>query len=350
MKKTNLIQFNNNSKDIQFWIKHYLCEKIMIQKVDAEYIDKKEEGEINRKYFDRSSYCEFLKAASNEKELQDQIFKIRRNGLKKLATFSVPLFHLLNYLEKKDNKDTFCMTEINEELISIYIEDKYSDYSDWTRKGYFTQIKGFFKFINKYSIRENNELFNIKKCEKGMIINNPKSSNDYLDAKSFNILLNSIDTYKTNHPCKAQPKLLMQFFCLSGLNINELRNIKIINLSFETIEDLIYSKIIINENKIVYINYDTIKNNYEIVLNEKNTEIDFLFYNRKEIQYAEKSMYDIVNRFFNNADIKKPYSSQQMKRSNISMLLKKGIKPKYVSMILALNEKEFIEFINEILS
>ena len=117
MRKNNLTPSGNIANDFLFWISHYIAEKVLIQKVDSGYTDKKpkKNDESGLVYFDRELWHQKLIEVQDIQAFKELTFEIRRKGLKKLATF----IHLYEYLisQKKLNS----VREIDTNVIHTYI-------------------------------------------------------------------------------------------------------------------------------------------------------------------------------------------------------------------------------------
>lgn len=351
MKKTDLEQFNNVSENILFWCKNFVSEKVNRQKVDDGYSDSKiiaKRDEII--FFSREEWQSKILNINNIEELKDITLNLRRNGLKKLSTFSVPVIHFLNYISSlKKIKE---IKDIDTNTVHTYISLHLTDKSDWTKTNYLTHLKGLFKFIDKYSKSEDDFQFEIGISSTGKKtaspVSTPKKSDKYFEPNEFVDFVKKIDKYKSNHPNPFQPKLLMKFFCFTGVRSNELRNIKVSDVSVITIDNKKYLKIYINGkddiDRFVHISYDLIKNDYEKEIESRNTDCEYLFYSRKLEQYAIKSVYDLVQRFLDYAGVEKRMDSHGIRRSMATYLHAKGVEYLLIAKILGHTDESSTSF------
>lgn len=355
MRKTNLESFGNIESDLLFWISRYISEKVLIQKVDGKYTDKKlkKDDTSGLIYFDRNAWHDKLIATQDIKSFQELTYEIRRKGLKKLATFSVPLIHLYEYLIAQ--KKLHSVREIDTNTIHTYIALKFDEYSEHTQKNYYVHIRGLFKFIDGYSLSDDNFQFKIGttvvgKRAKTPVKTAPIRSDKYLEPNDFVKLIKSFKTHKVKHPNPFQPLLLMKVFCFTGMRSNELRNLKREDVSFKKIDGKKYVQFFIHgkndQDRFVYVNYDLIKKEYEGSEAERgDSPCEYLFYTRDNKQYAENTIYDLVKRFYANSDVDTSnLDTHGLRRSWATYLYSKGVDFDVISKVLGHTEKESSEF------
>ncbi len=355
MKKQQLEPNGKLSPDLLLWIKYFLQNKVELQKVNKGYSDDKKQAELNDlKYFDRKMWQLSTMEAKSHKELRDVTLDIKNNGIQGIGTFSTPLLRFYEYASK--SKKIERLRDINTNFINNYIKLNFQDYSEWTQKNYYTQIRSLFKFIDKYSISEDNFIFDIGitavgKKAKSPVNLTPKKSEKYLEPNEFIDFISAFKTYKSNHPNRLQPIFLMKVMSFTGIRASELRGIKMSDVSFRTIDEDKYLQIYINgkddKNRYVFISYDLVKTEYEqekAFRKENKIKTDYLFYTRDFKQYAEKSLYDLVKRFLKHAKIKKPLSAHALRRSYATLLLAKGVPIEKISHLLGHTSSETIQF------
>lgn len=355
MKKSNLTPVGNLTDDFLFWIKNYIAEKVLIQKVDSGYVDKKLEKDNESKlvYFDRNLWHQKLIEVQDIQTFKELTFEIRRKGLKKLSTFSVPLIHLYEYLivQKKHHS----VREIDTNIIHTYVALKFTDYSEHTQKNYYVHIRGLFKFIDNHSIADDDFQFKIGmtvvgKRAKTPVNTAPIRSDKYLDPNDFVKLIKSFKTHKVKHPNPFQPILMMKVFCFTGMRSNELRNLKREDVSFKKLDGKKYMQFYIHgkndQDRFVYVNYELIKKEYEGSEAERgDTQCEYLFYSREKKQYAENTIYDLVKRFYANSDVDTSnLDTHGLRRSWATYLYSKGVDFDTISKVLGHTKKESSEF------
>lgn len=355
MKKEQLKPNKKLSLDLLLWIKYFLCNKMETMKVKKGFCDDKKKADKEKlRYFDRKLWQLRLMDASSHKQLRDITLSIKSNGLQALGGFSVPLLNFHGYISKQ--KKLKSVTDIDTNTINTYIKLHFQDYSEWTQKNYHSAIKSLFKFIDKYSVSENNFIFEIGitvvgKRAKTPVVLNPKKSDKYLEPNEFVDFIKTFKTYKNRHPNNLQPMFLMKVLSFTGLRANELRGIKMEDVSIRTVDDEKYLQIYIHgkddKNRYVFIYYNLIQAEYEQELlfrKENKLKTKYLFYTRDYKQYAEKSLFDLVKRFLNHAKIKKTLSPHALRRSYATYLLARSVPIEKISHLLGHTSKETIDF------
>ena len=355
MKKEKLEPSKKLSSDLLLWIKYFLSNKVEHQKVHKAYSDdEKKAKNLKLKHFNRVVHQHFIMNSQTHKQLREATLDIKNNGLQALGTFSVPLLNFYEHTSKA--KKLKSIKDIDTNFINTYIALNFQKYSEWTQKNYYTQIKSLFKFIDKYSISEDNFIFDIGITAVGKRANSPVNltpakSEKYLEPNEFIDFIGTFKTYRNNHPNRLQPIFLMKVISFTGVRANELRSIKMEDISFRTIDEDKYLQIYIHgkddKNRYVFVYYNLIEEEYQQELSfrkEKKIKTDYLFYTRDYKQYAEKSLYDLVKRFLNHAKIKQSLSSHALRRSYATYLLAKGVSIDKISMLLGHTSKETIDF------
>ncbi|WP_294966910.1 tyrosine-type recombinase/integrase [Sulfurimonas sp.] len=358
MIKEQLIHFDDLAKDLLLWVKHFISNKVAIQKVDNGYTDKKPKKNQAKDeiFFDRKEWQNKILDTESIEEFQAATFEVRNNGLKKLSTFSVPTIHLYNYLIKL--KKLKSIRDVNTNILYNYVSIEYAKYKDHTQKSYFTHIKSLFKFIDKYSISSDDFIFDIGitpvgKRAKAPVNLSPKKSIKYLEPDDFVKFIKSISGFKSKHPNPMLPNLMLKIFCFTGLRANELRNIEFDkDVSFKKIKHKKYLKLYIHGkndiDRFAHVSYDLIKKEYEAYLAARETECKYLFYNRDNKQYADNTIYDLVKRVFAKAkevgiDITN-LDTHGLRRSFATYLHSRGVAFDTISIILGHSDKESSEF------
>lgn len=356
MKKEQLQPNSKLSADLLLWIKYFLCSKMETMKVKKSFSDDKKKADKEElRYFNRKLWQLKLMDTNSHKQLRDVTLDIKNNGLQALGGFSVPLLNFYEYASKQ--KKLKYLVDIDTNTISTYIKLHFQDYSEWTQKNYYSSIKSLFKFIDKYSLSEDNFIFDIGitmvgKRAKSPVNLNPSKSEKYLEPNEFVDFIKTFKTYHNRHPNNLQPMFLMKVISFTGLRANELRGIKMEDVSLRTVEGEKYLQIYVHgkddKNRYVFIYYDLIQKEYEIELEfrkENKLKTKYLFYTRDFKQYAEKSLFDLVKRFLNHAKIKKSLSPHALRRSYETYLLARGVEIDKISHLLGHTSKETIDFL-----
>lgn len=345
MKKTELEQFNDKSKDFLFWIKNHLAKKIYSLKINRDYTPDKDKVNNDTKYFDREKYYDLILNSNTDIELKTNANKIAL-GMSGLRNYSSPL---LSFYECVVNdKKILSLKKIDTNYINSY-----------TRKNklsanYYVQIRSLFQFIDKNIVDDFR--FDIGYLKDGTKAKLPvkltkEKTYNFLEPDVFAKFIGEIKNYKTNHPNPFLIKLMLKFFCFGGLRADEVQHIKEEDISFKTMEQKKYMQIYVlgkgSKERFVYILFDLIKfeyDNYNIVKHEKGHNTDYLFYTRDIKMFSDKRIYDIV-KHFNEKTLNVPSMSPHvLRRSMSSYLHYSGVTLETISKILGHSQEETVEF------
>lgn len=334
-----LESYSSLQDDLFFWIKKYLANKASTLKLDNGYSEED---------FNRDTWCQLFSDSKDSKDLKLITFNIRRNGLKDLASFSTALFPFYEYINNLGTLQS--IKDIDTVVIKNYIIQEYEVYSESTKKGYYTQLKSLFKFIDLNSKSEDNFRFNIGTTKAGEKIKvlipgaHKKKRKEYLEPKEFNRFIKTFGSFTSKHPNPKQHMLLMKFLCYGGLKVNELRNILLIDISFTRVENKKHMRIIVNDSKTIFIKYSLIKKEYEEYVNNRNTNSKYLFYTRTNTQYSNKSIYDLVKRFYVHSKLDATkYSVSTLLHSYAAYLYSNDVNITTISKLLGYTEIEIVE-------
>lgn len=356
MKKEQLQINNDLSADLLLWIKYFLYIKMETMKVKQGFSDDKKKADKEElRYFNRKLWQLKLMEANTHKQLYDVVKDIKKSGLQALGGFSVPLLNFHEYASKQ--KKLKYLVDIDTNVINTYIKLHFQDYSEWTQKNYYSSIKSLFKFIDKYSLSEDNFIFDIGttavgKRAKSPVNLNPSKSEKYLEPNEFVNFIKTFKTYTNRHPNRLQPMFLMKVLSFTGLRANELRGIRMEDVSLRTVECEKCLQIYVHgkddKNRYVFIYYNLIQNEYEQELEfrkEHKLKTKYLFYTRDFTQYAEKTLFDLVKRFLTHAKIKKSLSPHALRKSYATYLLAKCVEINKISHLLGYTLSETIELV-----
>lgn len=346
MKKTELKQFNNTSKDLLFWITQYIASKVYRLKLSKGYTDDKKKVGNALKYFDREKSYELITKSEAIESLKDNTNKIAQSMMG-LRAYSSPLYSF--YAKVSKDKKIRSIQDIDTNYINSYTSlNKLSG-------NYYKQLRSLFKFIDK-NIADDFE-FNIglkrdgSKAKLPVRMSNEKTYN-FLEPDDFAKFIGSIKKYKPNHPNPHMTRLMMKFFCFGGLRASEVQQIKINDISFKNISKDKYMQLHINgkgnKKRFVYILYDLLKNDYELykkVRSEKKHTCKNLFYTRLDEPFSDKRIYDIVKAYYENSELElENFSSHVLRRSQATFLHFKGVDFKTISILLGHDDEESTEF------
>lgn len=336
MNKQELEQFKDKNKDLLFWIKEYLANKVYRLKINKDIEN-----------FNREVNYDLVLSSSDINELRTNANTVTQK-MSGLSTYSSPLINFYNYVIK--DKKIASLTSIDTNYINSY-----------TRKEnlsaeYFKQVRSFFKFIDKYNT---NHEFNIGFLKDGTKAKLPlkmkrEKTYNFLEPKVFAEFIGNIKNYKSTHPNPFVIKLMLKFFCFGGLRADEVQHIKEEDISFKNMENMEnkkYMQIYVlgkgNKERFVYILFDLLKNDYEQYLKVKqdnNHNTEFLFYTRDIKMFSDKRIYDIVTNFNKNT-LKIPnLSPHTIRRSYSSYLHYSGVSLETITKLLGHDQDETVEF------
>lgn len=304
MLTQKLIQFNDTKQDLLFWIKNYIASKLY--SINA--VRNKREEFLNK----REKFYKLILNSKNITDLHENSKEVIRSGLNGLRVYITPLVPFFNVVaENKKIKKLVSIKDIDTNYLNSYASWKYEKLKDDTRRSYYNQIKSLFKFIDEKSKDKDNFKFNMGFLKDGTKVTSPVRGSfqkkfKFIPPKLFEQFVESIKTYKSKRVDSFNQKLMMKFFCFGGLRSIETRFIKKTDCNKKKILGNDYLEVYIADKgghpRYVYIKYDFIKADYEKTL-ELNKNCEYLFYSKFNDVYEEKTVYKLVERFYNNADI-----------------------------------------------
>lgn len=358
MRKQQLQPYNNIQKDLLFWIKHFLCSKIATQKLNTDYIDdvKKynKSEDKNLKLFDRDLYQKLMLEMDTIESVEDLAKRVTKNGIKSHVSIFTPIVHFYKYI--KGTKSINSIKDINTNQVNTWMMLSFKDKSDWTKKTYYTMIKGLFIFIDRYSISNDNFIFNIGMTSYGTkakspINNTPKKSEKFLEPNEFIKMISKIKDLKSRHPNQAQLRLLLKVISFTGVRATEARFIRLEDIGYRTIGKDKYMQIFVRgkgkSDRYVFIDYRLIQKEFEedvVFRKENKIQCDYLFYNNDFEQHKEKSMYDLIDRSFTRLGVFKPMDTHGLRRSMATYYHSKGISLDTIKLVLGHTDEEAINF------
>lgn len=334
MNKTELEQFNEKAKDLLFWIKEYLANKVYRLKVN------KSVGDFNIE----DNYNLILSSNDiNELKTNANIVTQKMSGL---STYSSPLVNFYNYVtDKKSEIDS--LNEIDTNYINKYTQKEKLSVE------YFKQIRSFFKFVDKYNTTHE---FNIGYLKDGTKATLPikmkrEKTFNFLEPEIFAEFIGNIKKYKSTHPNPYVIKLMLKFFCFGGLRADEVQHLKENDLSFKDMKGKTYIQIHVlgkgEKQRFVYILYALIESDYkeyQRIKEENSHNTEYLFYTRTNKMFSYKRIYDII-KLFNDNTLKIPNLNLHILRKSFPVYLHySGISLETISKLLGHSQEETIEF------
>lgn len=353
MKKTTLNQYNNIKDDLFFWIKEFIATKAYTVKV-KEVLQKKRlrVGELNKEVIHQQ-----ILNSSNMDELREHVRVARTQGLYNLPDYLNPLSKLYMYVLKDRNITN--IKNLNTNYINSYIEIGLSENTAKTQTLHYDQMRSLFKFI------ENNILddfkFNIGFLRSGKRATNPIDKTKlpkqtFLEPEELIAFLKKVKTLKFNHPNIRQTIVMIKFLCLGGLRKEELVNLTLKSVHVEKRDGKKYLKIDVlgkgNKERIVYIDYALIKEDFELFLEIRQSSksaTQALFITREGEKYSHRTVEDIVFRALKGCGFgNKGITVHSLRRSLCIIQYVKYIKTGDLQLFLKLyGFKSFSEFYKE---
>lgn len=343
MVKTPLCQFDNIKDDLFFWIKQFIGTKIYSVK-EKKPVSKEEKATLHVNILN----------AKNIDELREYSREARRKGLYSLPEYLNPsyLFFAHVQADKKLNN----LKDIDTTYVHSYIISTLSKLAPYTQNLHHDQIKSLFKFIDTNNSDEHK--FKIGFLRSGKRATSPTSpkapkKQTFLEPNEFVGFLKSIRNHIYKHPNPFQTIMMIKFLCFGGLRKEELVDLKLNSILGKNIniEGKKYLKLLVvgkgSKERLVYINYSLIKDDYEKFLeirNETETDSDALFIASKGNKYSSRTIEDIMARAYRNSGLGgKGYGSHTLRRSFAYYLYAKGVSIDKIGKLLGHSSTEMTE-------
>lgn len=322
-----LIQYNNITKDLLFWIKHFLVFKLST--IDKSNIEDD---------FDVSYYFQQIKQCRDIKCVKKLALEIKKQlGSFYNLTISLESFYLFTGQMNLNN-----ITEITN---SIFYEDflgKELDGVSQSRKITFkSAVKQLFDYIDEYnSYYEDGKpyVFNITKDSNGKSVSLSRLKQHrkvpvFLNQEELEKLNKSImtcnDFVKVNYEFqRAKDVLIMKILIYSGITSSELVNLRLSDIQEVVSNNKKYLQFNIHDSNlsdrlipISNINIIRYFNGY-LKLRESQ-EHDYLFYDKADINKRLRTQYvlNTVKKFFKCAKISKPKITAEVLRNTFGITL-----------------------------
>jgi len=226
----NLEQYKDLEKDLFFWVKYYIIDRI----VELDKSKAKEDLDVS------SLVHEINEKIVNIDDLIRVCKKAQRLGITGISTYANKIKYLYSYLVALNYNS---IRDIDDVTIRDYVLKANHNETEATKKSLYKYAKHFFNFIQEKNIYYQDEkpyLFNIGKDVNGNsipLLRTHKVQKElvFLSTKELKQLDTSILTYPhyRNKLDKVKSILIMRFFIYSGITVTEL-----INLTFDNIVEL----------------------------------------------------------------------------------------------------------------
>jgi len=184
---------------------------------------------------------------------------------------------------------------------------------------YYSSLKGFFKYLFQSNYIKSNP---IEKVE------TPKLSKNLPNVLSINEVEKVLNQPDTNNKFGLRDKAILELFYACGVRISELLNLKISDLFFNEEMIRVFGKgskerlIPIGESAINWItNY--LKNSRPLLMKKLKSE-NYVFLNSRGTKLSRMGVWKIVDRYVNEAGIKKEVHPHTFRHSFATHLLEGG--------------------------
>ena len=247
---------------------------------------------------------EYLSVLSLEKNLSENTVSSYKNDI---SSF-------INFLSTKNIDDP---SEINYlDLIDFFKELNELGLSKTSAARYYSSLKGFFKYLFQSNYIKSNP---IEKVE------TPKLSKNLPNVLSFNEVEKILNQPNTNDKFGLRDKAILELFYACGVRISELLNLKISDLFFSEEMIRVLGKgskerlIPIGESAINWIT-KYLQNSRPLLMKKLKSE-NFVFLNSRGTKLSRMGVWKIVDRYVNEAGIKKEVHPHTFRHSFATHLL-----------------------------
>jgi len=325
MTEYKLIQFNNTQKDLFFWIKLYLIEKLATLDKSKIKVD-----------FDIPIYFHKIRNAKNIDDIKKIASEIKKQ-LRAFYNISLGVIRFYNFIETQQ------LEKITDISNSIFINDFIGKELDEVGKGTIITIKShvkqlfdFIELYNNYYGEGKPYLFNISKDIDGKrtpVSKLWKKVPIWLNQEEFKKLdaelVKCKDFVKAHYDFqRAKDVLIMKILLYSGITVSELVNLhlkdikEVKNNSKDYIQLNIYNSSNVDR-KIPIVRKKIIRYLDSYLSLREHVKHDYLFYDKadNEIQLKNQYVLNTVKKFFRFSKIKKTKITAEVLRNTFGIML-----------------------------
>lgn len=327
MTEHKLINHNNSSKDLLFWIKHYLVYKLSTldkNKIKAD--------------FDITLYFQQIKKS----ESIEDISRIAKEIKKNLGTFYNIVIGIIKFYEFIEKMEPEKITDITNSIFyHDFIGKELDKTTKGTRVGYKSAVKQLFDFIELYNNyyedgrpflfrltrdSENKSIpsYHLKQYRKVPI---------YLTMEELQKLNSGIMTctnfLKSNYDFqRAKDVLIMKILIYSGITPSELAELKLSDITEVEVKNKKYLQLDIKDSnlsdrKIPISNKNIIRYYNSYLKVREPQEHDYLFYDKADTNRKVRTQYIllVVKKFFECSKIEKLKITAEVIRNTFGITL-----------------------------
>jgi len=341
--KKQLQPTNKPLEDLLYWIKEYLSSKVLTIKYKTNT-------------FNRTEQSERILNCTSIDELRGVQLDIRKS-MPNLQSYSNPMLNLYAFL--KNRKEFTSLKSFDTTMRDKIFILNQEGFNDTTQKLYMVQINSLFSFIENNSIDEDGKpyMFNLGVSGGGFKTKSPIIVEDkeitFLDEREIERFKNGLKTFKFKGANPAKPRLMMLIVLYGGLRLDELISLKKDDVSIIDINDNIlegkFLRLIVNgkgsKQRIVYIKYDNVKEEYEQYITHTNEcERGLLFCSYNGDKFAPTSIYQTVERLLYHVGIDKGGNGlNHLRRSYASWLAMNNVDYAVIAELLGHSESDVTE-------
>jgi len=325
MQKHNLIQHNDLKKDLFFWIKVYLGNKLLTINTTK----------ASQEFDDSVYYNKILECTSKDKleAIQKEILKYK---LMSFYNYSSVMISFYTFIEQHQS-NIKTIKDINNQLIYENFRGKYLEKKSYTtKKRFYMAIINFFNFIDQHCISDDDFKFNMvqdKRDKSSASDEDNKESKSiiYLDDKEIVQFNNSLDR---DYNLSTRDKLLLKVLLFSGITASELINIKVEDITYGVDEKISKDKKVLKLHikgdditsrdiplplRFIYDCYD------QYIMTNYIKKDEYLFsskYNDTNKQLSTQTILQITKKAFQSSGIVKDKITTEIFRNSFAIYLK----------------------------
>lgn len=233
-------------------------------------------------------------------EMRETINAMARNGFKAPKTYFNPNVMFYNFLIHHKIPS---LGKINSSSLKFFLANELEEYSYGHKKNIYVAIKNFLYFIEEKNYKKDGDNHSFKLSKNIIrVINREKKSLAYLSPHDeYYSFLETIDKINWRKSVVNRNRLMLKVLLITGIRVGELTNIKFDDI---IIENNSYAIQLIgkgNKKRTVYISKKIAKNDYEVILANRNS--DYLFSTSNSQKVNDRYLNTIILKVMKDANI-----------------------------------------------